>query len=359
MLSIVQSVAQSALGAIPAAAPVALSSLPAVATPGSSQSWFDTARQVSDHWEDGAANAAAASVFQAAQGSTQLEGNQQVIATAIAEGTAAIGAAIIDVGGIIAGLIAKVGALIASQSAAIIAGPAAPAAMAVLRMAIVNEALSALAAVDERLQRLADQLEPLTAALKGTVDNPVSFPPLPQLPGGLPGTGEISQLEPGSTSPSLNSGDGLHPGSTSTASVPQSDDEASDSSGGSESDTDEGTGSASPAALAAVNHAKSALGTPYQWGGTTPGVGMDCSGLTQWAYGQAGVDIPRTAADQAVGTQVRADQLQPGDLVVWDGHVAMVVGDGQMIEAGDPVQINPVRTSNMGMGFKGFYRPTG
>ena len=65
------------------------------------------------------------------------------------------------------------------------------------------------------------------------------------------------------------------------------------------------------------------------------------------------------AAEQAVGRSVDASELLPGDLVVWDGHVAMVIGDGQMVEAGDPVQVNLIRTTNMNMGFKGFWRPTG
>ena len=113
----------------------------------------------------------------------------------------------------------------------------------------------------------------------------------------------------------------------------------------------------SEAGRAAVAAAKSMLGTPYVWGGSAPG-GFDCSGLTSWAYRQAGVEIPRTAENQAVGQQVSHDDLQPGDLIVWTGHVAMYAGDGMMVEAGDPVQMNPVRTTNIGMPFKGFWRPT-
>ncbi|MGE2832317.1 C40 family peptidase [Mycobacterium sp. SMC-4] len=114
-----------------------------------------------------------------------------------------------------------------------------------------------------------------------------------------------------------------------------------------------------PVAADAVRHALTQLGVPYQWGGTTPGVGLDCSGLTQWAYSQAGLDIPRLAQEQDIGAAVPAADLRPGDLAVWDGHVAMVVGDGTMIEAGDPVKLSPIRTTNLSQGFQGFWRPTG
>ncbi|WP_434438570.1 C40 family peptidase [Lentzea sp. E54] len=112
-------------------------------------------------------------------------------------------------------------------------------------------------------------------------------------------------------------------------------------------------------AAKAVRNALSALGTPYVWGGANPPQGTDCSGLTQWAYNNAGFDLPRPASSQAMGASVPPDQLLPGDLVVWDGHVAMVIGNGQMVEAGDPVQVQPIRTTNSGMSFYGFYRPTG
>ncbi len=108
----------------------------------------------------------------------------------------------------------------------------------------------------------------------------------------------------------------------------------------------------------AVRHALTQLGVPYVWGGTTPGVGLDCSGLTQWAYHEAGLDLPRLAQEQDVGATVDRGSLRPGDLAVWDGHVAMIVGNGLMVEAGDPVQLSPIRTTNLNQGFHGFFRPT-
>ncbi|MHC9291583.1 C40 family peptidase [Mycobacterium sp. LTG2003] len=122
----------------------------------------------------------------------------------------------------------------------------------------------------------------------------------------------------------------------------------------------DGSSALAPNAVAAtaVRYALTQLGVPYDWGGTTPGVGLDCSGLTQWAYREAGLNIPRLAQEQDIGSAISADSLRPGDLAVWDGHVAMIVGANTMIEAGDPVQLSPIRTTNAGQGFQGFWRPT-
>lgn len=113
-----------------------------------------------------------------------------------------------------------------------------------------------------------------------------------------------------------------------------------------------------PQAASAVRHALTQIGIPYVWGGTTADVGLDCSGFTQWAYGEAGVEIPRLAQHQTTGSTIPFDSVQPGDLLVWDGHVAMAIGNGQLIEAGDPIGISPLRTSNIGMEFYGVYRPS-
>jgi cell wall-associated NlpC family hydrolase len=111
-------------------------------------------------------------------------------------------------------------------------------------------------------------------------------------------------------------------------------------------------------AAGAVRNALTQLGVRYEYGAESPGKAFDCSGLTQWAYGKAGKDIPRVSRDQDVGASISRGDVQPGDLAVWSGHVAMIVGDGKMIEAGSPVELSPIRTTNDGMAFQGFYRPT-
>ena len=92
-----------------------------------------------------------------------------------------------------------------------------------------------------------------------------------------------------------------------------------------------------------INAAYSQMGVPYVFGGETPGVGFDCSGLAQWAYAQAGISIPRTTETQWPAMQhITQAQAVPGDLVFFDtpgdsqaapNHVGIYLGDGLMIDA--------------------------
>ena len=92
------------------------------------------------------------------------------------------------------------------------------------------------------------------------------------------------------------------------------------------------------------------LGTPYVWGGSSPS-GFDCSGLITYAYAQMGVSLPHHAASQyGMGVPVSRDQLQPGDLVFFNGlsHAGIYIGGGQFIHAphsGDVVKISSLSDS--------------
>ncbi|QIS23965.1 hydrolase [Nocardia terpenica] len=85
----------------------------------------------------------------------------------------------------------------------------------------------------------------------------------------------------------------------------------------------------------AVEAAESKLGSSYSYGSAGPD-SFDCSGLVQWSYEQAGVELPRTSYEQLdAGTPVGMDDLQPGDLVSFYGgeHSALYAGDGKVVHA--------------------------
>ena len=95
-------------------------------------------------------------------------------------------------------------------------------------------------------------------------------------------------------------------------------------------------------ATAALAFAKSMMGTPYKWGGETPAEGFDCSGLVQWAYGKAGISLPRVTDQQFVapgGVRVGRDDLKPGDLVFFRDstgyvhHVGISLGGDRFVGA--------------------------
>ncbi|MGW4720302.1 C40 family peptidase [Nocardia sp. NPDC004260] len=97
----------------------------------------------------------------------------------------------------------------------------------------------------------------------------------------------------------------------------------------------------------ALDAALSKVGSPYVYGAAGPDA-FDCSGLVQWSYRQAGIELPRTSGAQlAAGSPVSLDDLRPGDLVSFygGGHSGLYAGDGNVVHAstsGQPVKVAPI-----------------
>jgi cell wall-associated NlpC family hydrolase len=125
-----------------------------------------------------------------------------------------------------------------------------------------------------------------------------------------------------------------------------------------------GGGGAGPQALAALKEAEKYKGTAYRWGGSTPQTGFDCSGLTQWAYAKAGIQIPRVTDAQFAagnGTPVDKSHLKPGDLVFFGKpgniyHVGISMGGDKFLHApktGDVVKVASLSDSYFAQNFAG------
>ena len=143
------------------------------------------------------------------------------------------------------------------------------------------------------------------------------------------------------SSSSGSSGGGSGGGSTSGGSTSGGTTSSSDRSGSSSGSTGSGGGFSAPAVSSrsslAVQAALAQQGTPYRYATSTPGVGFDCSGLTAYAWGQAGVGLPHQSRAQFASTpRVPISQAQPGDLLFFYSpisHVSIYLGNGLQVHA--------------------------
>lgn len=87
----------------------------------------------------------------------------------------------------------------------------------------------------------------------------------------------------------------------------------------------------------AVLAAMSQLGVPYESIASEPGVGFDCSGLTIWAFAEAGVEIPRVSGDQIdAAERIELSHAEPGDLVHYPGHIGIYLGAEAYVHSPEP-----------------------
>ena len=95
-----------------------------------------------------------------------------------------------------------------------------------------------------------------------------------------------------------------------------------------------------------VATAKQFIGVPYVANSADPHVGFDCSGFVMHVFSLLGVSLPHSSTLQGqIGTEVPMSEAVPGDLLIWEGHVAIYVGNGMMIDSAKPgttVNVRPI-----------------
>jgi cell wall-associated NlpC family hydrolase len=162
----------------------------------------------------------------------------------------------------------------------------------------------------------------------------------------------------------LDAGSIIYPGDTiklsGTAQAPESNSGAAASAAGagskgfSVSTASTNIKPLSAASSSIASMAKSMVGTPYVWGGTSTS-GWDCSGFTQWVYAKAGINLPRVTTAQAAALKPTSNP-QPGDLVLQNGgsHIGIYLGGGQMVSALNPNDGTQIHSVNA-MPVAGYY----
>lgn len=116
--------------------------------------------------------------------------------------------------------------------------------------------------------------------------------------------------------------------------VPDTTGGGSSDSGSSDSGSSGGSSYNSSIGQAIVSYACQFIGNPYVWGGTSLTNGADCSGFTQAVFAHFGYSLPRTSGEQrSAGYAVSYSEAQPGDLICYEGHVAIYKGGGSIVHA--------------------------